>query len=916
MDTKGSLNYDLDSSTGIIAILTAIRNSNISTAEKNSLRDLIFTFTNGGKDEVVRNALETKLSVYKIIVPKTKNEEREKSGSKLGIARRAPISFSVKKKYSEAEVKRTERKVEELKTDLKNTQVVKEIISEDKKSEVREEERVEEISEKKSEEKESLKAEKLEKLEGEEKKETKSEDELQQAIRRAEAEMAKLLALKEELNSKTKVSQVEEVSIPFSEAKEQRGVEEEILLENKVKEALDKKAEFEVSKENQKQAASPEKRDEFKPVLEVKEDLLLDEVEVVSQVVSSPVSVDVKEELVSSQKPTQSKLVQDPVFSNSRDSQVQSQPQPQTPKSPLNSQPEVVVGVQPQTPAPVSKPVTAVKAPLPSTQTPQFQPQTQARPLQQSSPSRPALNQSVSKPQSQTPQVIKPVPQIQKTEEKVAEVQDIKSEINHNYLNRIKEIKNVINSKVGNPVNLIDIDNVAGREYMNALLEAMKKVNGGLAGEIDIAMQKLESSFTVIKKAIEKKEEKDKAEVDELENVLASLDNKSSTSLSGVANQPQTPKSPLNSQPEVVVGVQPQTPAPVSKPVTAVKAPLPSTQTPKFQPQPQASVQPQSAVEHQFNAQVIKRTDKTTTQTSQPQKVKINAGVIGVTPQTQTHLQSQGQSLEKTENQKSYGQTSNSGFGNVTTATGGLSQSPVSTPTPEPVFVPTSTSTSNSSSLNIPKPVAVVDPMRKVDLGGSTSLAEKTDEKVSGFENNSDLISAALGESDFSTIDTLAQQTSTPIPVPESVSSSGASYLDKVSSIATEKKILTIDDIPETNIVSDEETTRPLYTAEIDQGLDQLLSDWSLFKKSGLFGTGPKGREHPLFKKIAGLQIPLLLAGRFDGVTQEIRQSITDYMNGWRYEQGIVYEQGETFEIYLRRVIKHIIDLQKRRRGA
>lgn len=108
--------------------------------------------------------------------------------------------------------------------------------------------------------------------------------------------------------------------------------------------------------------------------------------------------------------------------------------------------------------------------------------------------------------------------------------------------------------------------------------------------------------------------------------------------------------------------------------------------------------------------------------------------------------------------------------------------------------------------------------------------------------------------------------------------------------------------------------TDPLHTAEVDAGLEQLLDEWPLFKKSGLFGTGPKGREHPLFKRIAGLQIPLLLAGRFEGATQEIKQSITDYMNGWRYEQGIIYEQGETFEHYLRRVIKHILDLQKNRR--
>ena len=86
-----------------------------------------------------------------------------------------------------------------------------------------------------------------------------------------------------------------------------------------------------------------------------------------------------------------------------------------------------------------------------------------------------------------------------------------------------------------------------------------------------------------------------------------------------------------------------------------------------------------------------------------------------------------------------------------------------------------------------------------------------------------------------------------------------------------------------------------------------------MFKKSGLLGTGPKGIEHPLYKKIKDLQIPLLLAGRFDDATKEITQSITDYMNGWRYEQGIIYKQGETFEHYLRRVIRHIIDLQKKK---
>jgi hypothetical protein len=126
-------------------------------------------------------------------------------------------------------------------------------------------------------------------------------------------------------------------------------------------------------------------------------------------------------------------------------------------------------------------------------------------------------------------------------------------------------------------------------------------------------------------------------------------------------------------------------------------------------------------------------------------------------------------------------------------------------------------------------------------------------------------------------------------------------------------KLKTPADLPEASSLETSSIAGdPLFTKEVDEGLDQLLVEWSIFKKSGLFGTGPKGRQHPLFLKVAGLQIPLLLAGRFEGATQEIKQSITDYMNGWRYEQGIIYNQGENFEHYLRRVIRHIIDLQNK----
>lgn len=111
-----------------------------------------------------------------------------------------------------------------------------------------------------------------------------------------------------------------------------------------------------------------------------------------------------------------------------------------------------------------------------------------------------------------------------------------------------------------------------------------------------------------------------------------------------------------------------------------------------------------------------------------------------------------------------------------------------------------------------------------------------------------------------------------------------------------------------------EEAKKPitdLNDPEIQAGLEKLLAEWSLFRSSGLFGTGGRGIEHPLYKKLAGLPMAAVVAGRFEGSTPEIKQQITDYMNGWRYEQGILHEMGETFEHYLRRVIKQVIERQR-----
>jgi hypothetical protein len=309
-------------------------------------------------------------------------------------------------------------------------------------------------------------------------------------------------------------------------------------------------------------------------------------------------------------------------------------------------------------------------------------------------------------------------------------------------LERIRHIKSDINSRVGNPVNLVDLDSVLGREYMSALLEAMKLIADAPDADADRAMNRLETVYTEVRALLEQGK-------------------------------------------EVVVPDPTPTPAPTPTPVTPIVPVMPVAAGPVSAP------------------------------------VSISVPKVNI-PQSE--------------------------WGDSVSAE-------VPTPiTPVPVRVMPSVPSAVQSAPVVPSPVPSAVP-----------------------------------------------------PVPSPVQSVAASQVP----------LRSITELPTADEVNSQSANGdPLFTKEVDAGLQQLLSEWSLFKKSGLFGTGPSGREHPLFIKIAPLQLPLLLAGRFEGSSPEIRQSVTDYMNGWRYEQGIVYEKDETFEHYLRRVIRHIIDLQNAKRGA
>ena len=289
-------------------------------------------------------------------------------------------------------------------------------------------------------------------------------------------------------------------------------------------------------------------------------------------------------------------------------------------------------------------------------------------------------------------------------------------------LERIKAIKHEVNEKVGNPINLIDADNDVGREYMNALLDAMKKINGGTSAEVVVAMQRLEDSYVAVKTVIEN---------------------------GGVKPEPATPAAGT----------------------VATPVPEPAEPTP---------VESVSAI--------------------------------------------------------------------------------VSEPAVAPIAPEAETATSV-----VAAPIAGQSAVTADIVPSVTPLQSVADQKQTAEANREALTADARAE--------------------QAIKEAAIAAMD------------------------------PLEVPDVTNGLNQLLSEWNLFKSSGIFGTGPRGLEHPLYIELAPLMMSAIIAGRFESATPDVKQSIADYMNGWRYEESIVHEHTETFEHYLRRVVRTILDKQPNKKA-
>lgn len=376
-----------------------------------------------------------------------------------------------------------------------------------------------------------------------------------------------------------------------------------------------------------------------------------------------------------------------------------------------------------------------------------------------------------------------------------------------NPMERIKEIKRIVHQKVGNPIALIDTDNTVGREYMNALLAAMKSATGGRPEEVAAAMQRLELAFQAAIKVAENTPPAGTAIDEYVKSTTPPVTGYAAAAPEPVASRPVMPEpavtavaqEPVTSeQPSVVSPVSP-VPEPTRIAVTSAEHTAPPASTPGIDP-------------------VI---------TTPPPDESLLRPQVGET----------GASFIPPRNPNNRPRVA-----------------PLQSAAPTPV--PSSVETA---------PAALVTPTSSVPSAPQSSLSS----------NSTRLMSVAKEEQ----LQNLMRQ-------------------NQVADIEAQKQ----------QDAAMRANTDPIMLPEVTAGLKQLLSEWGLFKSSGFFGTGPGGIDHPLYKKLQALTMSAVIAGRFEGATPQIKQSITDYMNGWRYEEGIVHEHTETFEHYLRRVIRHILD--------
>ncbi len=495
-------------------------------------------------------------------------------------------------------------------------------------------------------------------------------------------------------------------------------------------------------------------------------------------------------------------------------------------------------------------------------------------------------------------------------------------------IDRIREIKRFVNSKIGNPVNLVDLDNQIGRAYMSALLAAMQSVDNetGQAGPDEMA--ELEKIFTQVQTILlQSQEEKPSEEVTHTEESLPTLrqdevsTNSAEAEVSSAVDKVDVDRVP-NAQDQSQVQTKPKSPT----------IPEPNTTTPDIvdrsdQNEPEGEVSVSKLTKEQLQKDTPK--DPSPAPVAGEEKVKTIDSKVQPVPSEKevepppapepapqmpapepSHQEPEPVAPEKGEHTRFDSQVPRPGLDQASAQVKPTPVSPVASDNVPKPQAPPQPPADSPNLEPVPQP-PTPEPPPAPEPAPHVPAPEPPHQESEPAE--------AISQGTVPDEPTAPPIQGNPVPVRPVTEAPAPTVVEEKKQRASSAQLSAVNDtepsidaqleqLDAVAAAQNKYSGDPHYAPEVDMGLEQLLMEWSLFKSSGLFGTGPNGREHPLFKKLAPLMVNDILLGRFEGSRPEIIQSITDYMNGWRYEQGIVYQSGETFEAYLRRVIRYIID--------
>jgi hypothetical protein len=506
---------------------------------------------------------------------------------------------------------------------------------------------------------------------------------------------------------------------------------------------------------------------------------------------------------------------------------------------------------------------------------------------------------------------------------------------------RIAEIKHKINERVGNPVTLIDNGNPLGKQYMMALLEAMRATAGGQTGSLDEKMRTLESIYAELidyldhqtteeEAAMEEKKESEEkitqtAEVKraapEADNVKEisqeqkkseneQIDKTNKVNIEQTVSKREVPKEAPQKQKisrEHSISTTRLGPDVSNDSTVPVTEKQEEAEVPR--PQQPETISPKVSTAEKLSAPDIpeqKKTEAFKTQSAPPKpfvraaKQKPSFPGPAKIQIKKTDIQQQGkenvETPEPLEKKASPQETQPKAEESQDYLKGPIVRRPQTPTEPE---MPESQQKETYPKRN----TSIVQPREEV-------LDVPTPPKVTGVSWKPS--SAAPNTSEVDTVAKPVQQAPNNRKPTENLASSfnpsPISSKDGELSEALDKEenIRNVTDMVDKVTVAQSE----LNSTEVTEGLEQLLDEWSLFKHSGLLGLGPGGKEHPLYTQLSVLPMSDIMAEKWDGATREKTRVLKDYINAWRNEQGIAYDQNETFEHYLRRVVQRVLKRQ------